>query len=133
MIYELKVKTVQKTQFINITQQVENLISQSGIENGMCIVYVPHTTAAVTVNENSDPAVRNDIAESLDRLIPWIEPFYKHAEGNSAAHIKSSIIGCSKSFIVQRARIVLGTWQAIYFCEFDGPRTRRVFVKAIEG
>ena len=133
MVYEINLKTTGRNQFIDITRQVESVVLQSGVKSGICVVYAPHTTAAVTINENADPTVREDIIAVLDKLVPWREPFYKHAEGNSAAHVKSSLVGCSVTVIVQNGRILLGTWQGIYFCEFDGPRTRRVFVKVIEG
>ncbi|WP_456455387.1 secondary thiamine-phosphate synthase enzyme YjbQ [Thermovibrio sp.] len=133
MVYEIVLKTTGRNQFIDITRQVESIVLQSGVKSGICVVYAPHTTAAITVNENADPTVRKDIISSLDKLVPWREPFYEHAEGNSAAHIKSSLIGCSQTIIVQNGKLLLGTWQGIYFCEFDGPRTRRVLVKVIEG
>jgi secondary thiamine-phosphate synthase enzyme len=133
MVYEISLKTTGRTQFVDITRQVEGVVLQSGVKNGICVIYVPHTTAAVTINENADPTVKKDIKTMLDKLIPWREPFYEHAEGNSAAHIKSSLIGCSETVIIQDGRLLLGTWQGIFFCEFDGPRTRKVYVKIIEG
>jgi secondary thiamine-phosphate synthase enzyme len=133
MVYEISLKTTGRTQFVDITRQVEGVVLQSGVKNGICVIYVPHTTAAVTINENADPTVKKDIKTMLDKLIPWKEPFYEHAEGNSAAHIKSSLIGCSETVIIQDGRLLLGTWQGIFFCEFDGPRTRKVYVKIIEG
>ncbi len=133
MIYEITLKTTGRNQFIDITRQVESIVLQSGVKRGICVIYVPHTTAGVTINENADPTVRKDIISSLEKLIPWREPFYEHAEGNSAAHIKSSLIGCNQTVIVQEGKLLLGTWQGIYFCEFDGPRTRKVYVKVIEG
>ncbi|RUM42368.1 MAG: YjbQ family protein [Desulfurobacterium sp.] len=133
MVYEISLKTTGRTQFVDITRQVESVILQSGVKNGICVIYVPHTTAAVTINENADPTVKKDIKTMLDKLIPWRESFYEHAEGNSAAHIKSSLIGCSETVIVQDGRLLLGTWQGIFFCEFDGPRTRKVYVKVIAG
>jgi secondary thiamine-phosphate synthase enzyme len=133
LVYEISLKTTGRNQFIDITNQVESIVLQSGVKNGICVIYAPHTTAAITINENADPTVRKDIISSLDKIVPWREPFYEHAEGNSAAHIKSSLIGCSQTVIVQAGKLLLGTWQGIYFCEFDGPRTRRVLVKVIEG
>ena len=133
MVYEISLKTTGRTQFVDITRQVEGVVLQSGVKNGICVIYVPHTTAAVTINENADPTVKKDIKTMLDKLIPWREPFYEHAEGNSAAHIKSSLIGCSETVIIQDGRLLLGTWQGIFFCEFDGPRTRKVFVKIVSG
>ena len=131
MVYEITLKTTGRNQFIDITHQVESIVVQSGVKRGICVVYVPHTTAGVTINENADPTVRKDIISMLDKLVPWREPFYEHAEGNSAAHIKSSLAGCNQTIIVQDGKLLLGTWQGIYFCEFDGPRTRKVFVKVI--
>ncbi|ADY73907.1 protein of unknown function UPF0047 [Desulfurobacterium thermolithotrophum DSM 11699] len=133
MVYEISLKTTGRTQLVDITRQVESIVLQSGITKGICIVYVPHTTAGVTINENADPSVKKDIKSMLDKLIPWRESFYEHAEGNSAAHIKSSLLGCSQTVIINDGKLLLGTWQGIYFCEFDGPRTRKVYVKVIEG
>ncbi len=133
MVYEISLKTTGRTQFVDITRQVEAVVMQSGVQKGICVVYVPHTTAAVTINENADPSVKKDIKSMLDKLVPWREEFYEHAEGNSAAHIKSTLVGCSETVIIQDGRLLLGTWQGIFFCEFDGPRTRRVLVKVIEG
>ncbi len=133
MVYEITLKTTGRNQFIDITRQVESIVLQSGVRRGICVIYVPHTTAGVTINENADPTVRKDIISSLEKLVPWREPFYEHAEGNSAAHIKSSLVGCNQTVIVQEGKLLLGTWQGIYFCEFDGPRTRKVYVKVIEG
>ena len=131
MVYEISLKTTGRTQFVDITRQVEGVVLQSGVKNGICVIYVPHTTAAVTINENADPTVKKDIKTMLDKLIPWREPFYEHAEGNSAAHIKSSLIGCSETVIIQDGRLLLGTWQGILFCEFDGPRSRKIWVKVV--
>ncbi len=133
MVYEITLKTTGRNQFIDITRQVESIVLQSGVRRGICVIYVPHTTAGVTINENADPTVRKDIISSLEKLVPWREPFYEHAEGNSAAHIKSTLVGCNQTVIVQEGKLLLGTWQGIYFCEFDGPRTRKVYVKVIEG
>ena len=131
MVYEISLKTSSKTQFIDITQQVQSIVIQSGCENGLCVVYVPHTTAGITINENADPSVRKDIVKMLDKIVPWNQPFYEHLEGNSAAHIKSSLMGVSQTVIVKDGRLLLGMWQGIYFCEFDGPRKRKVFVKIL--
>ena len=133
MVYEITLKTTGRNQFIDITRQVESIVFRSGVRKGICVVYVPHTTAGVTINENADPTVRKDIISSLEKLVPWRESFYEHAEGNSAAHIKSSLMGCNQTVIVQEGKLLLGTWQGIYFCEFDGPRTRKVYVKVVEG
>ena len=132
MIKELKVKTSSRVELIDITHLVEKAISESKIKSGLCTVYVPHTTAAVTINENADPSVKSDITSELNKVIPF-DDNYSHLEGNAAAHIKSSIIGSSETLLVDGGNLILGTWQGIYFCEFDGPRNRKVIIKLIEG
>jgi len=107
---------------------VARAVSESGITSGLLSVYVPHTTAGVTINENADPDVVHDILAQLDEAIPWRQEFYQHGEGNSAAHVKSSLVGCSTTIPLHAGKMTLGTWQAVYFCEFDGPRTRQVIV-----
>jgi secondary thiamine-phosphate synthase enzyme len=124
---EFSVRTSTHTQMVDITRQVQQVVTDSGIEQGICTVFVPHTTAAVTINENADPDVVRDFTMEINKIVPW-EDGYRHAEGNSAAHLKSSMIGCSEQVIVENGRLLLGTWQGIYFVEFDGPRTRRVYV-----
>ena len=126
----LTVKSGAKTELTDITSDVQEAVKNSGIEDGICMIYVPHTTAAVTINESADPAVKQDILMVLNRIIPW-EAGYRHAEGNSPAHIKASLIGASEMVMVEKGRLVLGTWQGIFFCEFDGPRTRKVFVRFV--
>ncbi len=111
---------------VEITGQVRNAVSESGVESGQVTVYVPHTTAGITINENADPDVVHDLLEQLDRMVPWRQRFYQHAEGNSAAHVKASMMGSSVTVLIESGRLVLGTWQSIWFCEFDGPRTRNV-------
>ncbi|GFO53128.1 hypothetical protein GMSM_01350 [Geomonas sp. Red276] len=128
MIQYLTLRSREKTELIDITAQVEDLISNSRVTTGWCDVFVLHTTAAVTINEGADPAVKRDIAHCLDRLVPNAH-YFTHAEGNSAAHVKSSLIGTSEKLLVERGKLVLGTWQALYFCEFDGPRERRVAIR----
>jgi secondary thiamine-phosphate synthase enzyme len=118
-----------RNQMIDITNQVDSAVEQSGITNGDAIVYCPHTTAAITINENADPSVSHDILLILSELIPQHQSGYRHSEGNSDAHCKSSIIGCSKQILIKDGRLNLGTWQGIFFCEFDGPRSRKVFVQ----
>jgi len=113
---------------VDITSHVASLASKSGVKNGITTVYVPHTTAGVTINENADPSVMRDVGMALDKMVLWVDPGYHHSEGNSAAHIKSSLMGCSASIILRDGSLVLGTWQGIYFCEFDGPRHRKVYV-----
>lgn len=125
---EIRVSTSSHTELVDITTDVQRAVSESGVQDGICYIYVPHTTAGVTINENADPSVREDILMELNRVIP-LQDNYKHLEGNSAAHIKASIVGSSETILVERGRLVLGTWQGIFFCEFDGPRSRRVLTK----
>jgi len=131
MIKQLRVKTTARTELVDITQGVQRLVTESGIRSGVCYVFVPHTTSGITINENTDPNVGRDILKELNQVIPF-DDNYGHAEGNSAAHIKSTIVGMSKSVMVDEGRLALGTWQAIFFCEFDGPRDRRVLVKVMK-
>ena len=131
MAKELSVKTSSRVELVEITHLVQKAVSESKVKSGLCIVYVPHTTAAVTINENADPSVRYDIIAELNKVIPF-DDNYSHLEGNSAAHIKASIIGSSETLLVEGGSLVLGTWQGIYFCEFDGPRQRKVMVKLME-
>ena len=121
------VRTNARCEMIDITDRVEALVRESGLGNGICRVFVPHTTAAVTINENADPDVPRDILDSLDRVVP-LSDRYRHAEGNAAAHVKASLLGASQTVFVENGRLVLGTWQSLFFCEFDGPRTRQVLV-----
>lgn len=131
MIRQLRVQTKSRTELVDITQGVQRLVAESGIRSGVCYVYVPHTTSAITINENTDPNVGRDILKELNKVIPFDDQ-YSHAEGNSAAHIKSTLVGVSKAVLVEEGRLALGTWQAIFYCEFDGPRDRRVFVKVMK-
>jgi len=117
---------------IDITAQVRSAIKRSGVSEGICCVYTPHTTAGITIQENSDPDVKADMVGQLARMIPKSGPF-RHDEGNSDAHIKSSVIGATATLIVEDGKALLGTWQAVFFCEFDGPRERRVLVKVVAG
>lgn len=130
MLRYINVRSSQRSEFIDITEKINEVIKEAGIVSGICYVYVPHTTAAVTINEGADPSVHRDIQNALTRLVPQ-EMNYSHREGNADAHIKSSIIGTSQLVIIDEGRLVLGTWQAVYFCEFDGPRHRRVTLKLI--
>jgi len=130
MIERIKVKTAKHTTVINITQRVREIVEASSIENGLCVVYVPHTTAAVFVNEGADPDVVKDILNTLERLVPW-ENNYAHTEGNAAAHIKSSIIGNSRIIPILENKLMLGRWEAIFLAEFDGPREREVVVSVL--
>jgi secondary thiamine-phosphate synthase enzyme len=128
MSQTLTVKTNAQTEFIDITRDVEGAVRAQKVKDGVCMVFVPHTTAAVTINESADPSVQSDILMVLNKIIPWKES-YRHMEGNSPAHIKSSLIGASELIAVEGGRLKLGTWQGIFFCEFDGPRTRKVHVR----
>ncbi len=132
MTKEISVKTSSRVELIDITHLVEKVISESKIKSGLCTIYVPHTTAAVTINENADPSVRSDIIKELNKIVPF-DDNYSHLEGNAAAHIKASMIGPSENILIDGGSLVLGTWQGIYFCEFDGPRNRKVIIKMIEG
>jgi len=127
---EITVKTSRKVEMIDITREINQRIKKAGIREGICLIYCPHTTAGLTINENADPNVVRDILNGLDWIVPEDRP-YLHAEGNSPAHIKSSIIGCSQTVIISSGRLSLGTWQSVFFCEFDGPRTRSVWVKTV--
>jgi len=130
MITEIKIPTHSRSELIDISGVVQKTVTDSGITSGLCIVFVPHTTAAVTINEGADPAVKSDIVAELDKVIPWND-VYAHGEGNSAAHIKASLFGSSETVLVDGGRMVLGTWQSIYFCEFDGPRSRKAYIKIV--
>lgn len=128
----LNVTTRTRDEFIDITEKIQKVVSSAGgIENGYCILFVPHTTAGITINESADPSVKSDILMTLNFLIPW-EAGYHHAEGNSAAHVKSTLVGVSQLVSIENNRLVLGTWQGIFFCEFDGPRNRKVHVHLIK-
>jgi secondary thiamine-phosphate synthase enzyme len=124
---KLTVKSHQQTELIDITADIQLMVEKSGLKSGMCMIFVPHTTAAVTINENADPTVKSDILGILNNVIPW-EANYRHLEGNSPAHIKASLMGASEMIAVENGHLILGTWQGIFFCEFDGPRTRRVHI-----
>jgi len=126
------VKTNSQYEMLNITNQIQNIVYDSGILDGVVYIFVPHTTAAVTINEGADPSVMKDIIKEMDKIVP-LRDGYLHLEGNSAAHIKSTLVGASEMVMIENGSLVLGTWQAIFFCEFDGPRQRKVFVKVLEG
>lgn len=125
-------RTTARNSFTNITREVAGAIRESGIQNGICIIFCPHTTAAITINENADPDVQLDMAHALERISPEL-PAFRHGEGNSDAHVKSSLVGASELVIVADGAPALGIWQGIYFCEFDGPRNRQFFVQVMEG
>ena len=127
----LSVKTRARTELVDITSDINHLVQQSGVDQGLCMLYVPHTTAAVTINESADPSVKSDMLMILNEIIPW-EANYRHLEGNSAAHIKTTLVGSSELIAIENGRLVLGTWQGIFFCEFDGPRNRKIQVRIVE-
>lgn len=132
MLKKINVKTNGRTEMLDITRLVQQAVRETGIQDGICTIFVPHTTAGVTINENADPDVVTDMLKEINKVVPF-EDGYLHVEGNSAGHIKASLFGFSQQVIVEEGRLLLGTWQGIYFCEFDGPRNRQVYVKVIEG
>jgi secondary thiamine-phosphate synthase enzyme len=122
--------TSQQTEFLDITREVEKITLKAQVSEGLVLVYCPHTTAGITINEGADPSVQEDILKILNQMVPFKGP-YRHGEGNSPAHIKASLIGSSVTVIIENGRLLLGRWQSLFFCEFDGPRTRKVFIKII--
>ena len=130
MVFTVKSKS--RTQLIDITSEIQKAVRSSGISEGLCMLYVPHTTAAITINESADPSVASDIMMVLNEVIPW-KADYRHLEGNSPAHIKSTLVGASEVIAIENGSLVLGTWQGIFFCEFDGPRTRSVHMRLLKG
>jgi secondary thiamine-phosphate synthase enzyme len=133
MLFSEKVSTRSRAEIVDITPRVEELVRKSGAKEGLCVVYVPHTTAAVSINENADPDVKRDVIRKLEEMIPQAEGYYRHGEGNSDSHLKTILTGPSVTLIVEGGRLLLGTWQGVYFCEFDGPRTRTYHVKILAG
>lgn len=131
-VFQFTVRTSSHTQMLDITGQIQKIVAESGVRDGLCVVFIPHTTAAVTVNENADPDVQTDFMKEINKIVPW-EDGYFHAEGNSAAHLKASMMGFSETLLIDGGKLLLGTWQGIYFLEYDGPRTRKVYVKIMEG
>ena len=127
----ISVETASRSQMIDVTPGVRTAVRKSGVKSGVVMLFVPHTTAGITINENADRDVTSDIIKELDRVIPE-EDGYAHAEGNSAAHVKSSVVGCQMNVLVEKGELALGTWQGIYFCEFDGPRSRKMYVKVMD-
>ena len=128
MLKTISVKTSAQTEMVDVTSQVQSELAKSGIKDGRLTLYVPHTTAAITINEGADPAVKADILMVLNQIVPW-KANYKHMEGNSPAHVKASLIGSAETVIVSGGRLVLGTWQRVFFCEFDGPRNRKLHLQ----
>ena len=132
MLRYLEVITQKRTYFEDITEEVQKVVDESNVKEGICYIYVPHTTAGVFINENADPDVKWDVEQTLEKLVPW-ENNYKHIEGNAAAHIKSILVGTNTFVPIKDGKLMLGTWQGIFFAEFDGPRDRKVIIKIIEG
>jgi len=126
-MHEITVRTHDRVQFLDILSEIQTLVQSSNIEEGLCTVFVPHTTAAVTINENADPDVTADMTMELNKIIPFSDN-YRHFEGNSAAHIKATLVGASETIIIKNGKLQLGRWQGVYFCEFDGPRKRKIWV-----
>lgn len=133
MLFKRSVPTTSHSQFVNITSLVKEAVAESGVSSGIVTIFVSHTTAGITINENADPDVKRDLLYVLDNKFPWDDPNYRHFEGNTAAHMKASLMGNSAQIIVEGGQLLLGTWQGIYFCEFDGPRQRMVHIKIIPG
>jgi secondary thiamine-phosphate synthase enzyme len=125
----LNVPTHHRSQMVEITAQVRQIVRDAKLDRGIVTAFVPHTTAGITINENADPDVVHDMLAQLDRMVPWEQPFYRHGEGNSAAHVKASMMGSSVNVIVESGQLKLGTWQGLWLCEFDGPRVRQVWVE----
>jgi secondary thiamine-phosphate synthase enzyme len=130
MLHTMSVRTGSRTEFLDLTSRIQEVVRLSGVSQGLCHIFVPHTTAGVTINENADPSVKADILMVLNKIISDRES-YRHAEGNSPAHIKASLVGPQLTVLVSEGRLLLGTWQGIYFCEFDGPRSRKLHVKVV--
>lgn len=128
----LQVHSQSRTELIDITTRVQQAVQQADIGQGLCLLYVPHTTAGITINESADPSVKRDILMVLNDIVPW-QADYKHLEGNSPAHVKSTLVGSSVHIAVENSRLVLGTWQGIFFCEFDGPRRRNLHLRLLQG
>lgn len=127
-MHQLTLRTSRREEMVDITHQIQELILKYSVIEGTCTIYIPHTTAGVTINENADPSVQHDILLGLTRAFPYLHEF-KHSEGNATAHIKASIMGSSQTVLIKNGRLALGTWQGIYLCEFDGPRSREVFIE----
>ncbi|MFT4143139.1 MAG: secondary thiamine-phosphate synthase enzyme YjbQ [Mobilitalea sp.] len=131
-VFTFGVRSGHQRAMIDITKEIQNKVKESGVKNGICVIFVPHTTAGVTINENTDPDVVKDFLMAISKLVPESDS-YQHLEGNSSAHVKSSLVNASQTVIIEDGRLLLGTWQGIYFIDFDGPRIRKVYVKIMEG
>ena len=129
---QLTIRTSGRVEMIDITDRIRSVVQENGIRSGICVLFVPHTTAALTINENADPDVQKDMIREINKIVPFRDG-YKHSEGNSAAHIKSTLYSPTLHLIIENRSLLLGTWQGIYFCEFDGPRNRKLYVKLIKG
>lgn len=132
MVIKCKLQTHKRDEMIEITREVLEIVNNEKVNNGYVIVYCPHTTAGITINENADPDVVHDMLMRLDEVYPWNHPKYRHLEGNSASHLKASTVGSSQTVFIENGNLLLGTWQGIYFCEFDGPRERTYYVKVLK-
>lgn len=130
LLKEIKIKSKERNELIDITNQIEKIISESKTKSGICVLYTPHTTAGIIINENADPDVKTDLINALEKIVPKIN--YLHSEGNSDAHLKSILVGKEKTLIIENEELVLGMWDGIYFCEFDGPRERKIIIKIIK-
>ena len=133
MLEKVDVQTQRKTEFVPITEKIQQIVKSNQIQSGICHIYVPHTTAGITINENADPMVSQDILLIVDEIIPFVDHRYQHMEDNSAAHVKACLFGSSESVIIEKGELVFGTWQGIFLCEFDGPRNRKIYAKILEG
>lgn len=133
MLTSFTVSTNRRDELVEITSELEAILREQAVQNGILVVYTAHTTAGITINENADPDVKRDMLMRLDEVYPWEHPKYRHAEGNSASHLKASTVGASQTVIIEEGRLLLGTWQGVYLCEFDGPRRRQVYVKIMAG
>ncbi|RXJ04549.1 YjbQ family protein [Anaerobacillus alkaliphilus] len=131
MLKKFSIKTDSRSQMIDVTRQVHDFVSTENIKEGAVVVYCPHTTAGITINENADPDVQRDMLRRFNEVYPWEHPLDRHFEGNTAAHMKASTVGSSQHVVITNGKLLLGTWQGIYFCEFDGPRTRTFYVKIL--
>ncbi len=132
MLTSFTVSTNRRDELVEITSELEAILREQAVQNGILVVYTAHTTAGITINENADPDVKRDMLMRLDEVYPWEHPKYRHAEGNSASHLKASTVGASQTLIIEEGRLLLGTWQGVYLCEFDGPRRRQVHVKILQ-
>ncbi|MFC4098594.1 secondary thiamine-phosphate synthase enzyme YjbQ [Paenibacillus xanthanilyticus] len=133
MLFTRNLRTSRRDEMIDITREVASIVAKENVREGIAVVYCPHTTGGITIQENADPDVKHDVLMRLDEVYPWEHPKYRHAEGNTASHLKAITTGSSQTIIVQDGKLLLGRWQGIYFCEFDGPRTREYVVKLIKG